>query len=41
MGYLPGGMHTGVGAPGRAQPHRGPEYRRERLLENARDRALT
>src|ERR1700758_5427713 len=41
MGYLAGRMHTGVGAPGRAQLHLAPKHRRERLLENARDRSLT
>ena len=40
MGDLTGGMHTGVGTPGRAQPKIGPEHRRQRLLEQARDRAL-
>ena len=41
MGDLPAGMHTGVGAPGRAQPHRGPKHRRERLFQETGDGALT
>ena len=40
MGHLPGGMHAGVGAPGRAQPHRRAEHGRQRLIENAGDGAL-
>ena len=41
MGDLPDGMHAGVGAPRRSQPHRGPKHRRERILEQACHRALT
>ena len=41
MGYLPDGMHAGVGAPRRSQPHRSPKHRRERILEQACHRALT
>ena len=41
MGDLTGGVHAGVRAPGRAQPHRGPEHRRERLVEQAGHRTLT
>ncbi len=41
MGDLPDGMHAGVRAPGRAQSHRCPEHRRERLLQQAGYGALT
>ena len=41
MGDLPGGMYAGVGAPRRAYSHRCPEHRREGVLEEAGDGALT
>ena len=37
MGHLPGGVYAGIGAPGRTQPYRSAEHRRQRLIEDAGD----